>query len=215
MTLKNAALLALIGTILATILLVWTFVFNVLNVLRGLAPPVMLVPWFIYAFACFGMSVFFYFFHRAQSWFEIGVLSAQRSSGAYRIRSNDESSIGEPAMTREEAWNLAEHWVAAWNAHDLELIMTHYEDAVELTSPVAAQLLGTSDGRVVGKANLRAYFRRGLEAFPDLDFRLADVLWGVNSLVLYYTNHKGTRTAEFMELSAIGKVARVVGNYNA
>jgi predicted ester cyclase len=117
-------------------------------------------------------------------------------------------------MTREEAWNLAEHWVAAWNAHDLELIMTHYEDAVELTSPVAAQLLGTSDGRVVGKANLRAYFRRGLEAFPDLDFRLADVLWGINSLVLYYTNHKGTRTAEFMELSAIGKVARVVGNYN-
>jgi hypothetical protein len=67
MTLKNAALLALIGTILATILLVWTFVFNVLNVLRGLAPPVMLVPWFIYSFACFGMSVFFYFFHRAQS----------------------------------------------------------------------------------------------------------------------------------------------------
>src|SRR5882762_6954792 len=35
MTLKNAALLALIGTILATVLLVWTFVFNFVNVLRG------------------------------------------------------------------------------------------------------------------------------------------------------------------------------------
>ncbi len=32
MTLKNAALLALIGTILITALLVWDFVFNVLNV---------------------------------------------------------------------------------------------------------------------------------------------------------------------------------------
>jgi ketosteroid isomerase-like protein len=53
------------------------------------------------------------------------------------------------AMTRDEAWNLANLWVAAWNAHDLDLIMAHYEDAVELTSPVAAQLLGTSDGRVV------------------------------------------------------------------
>src|SRR5258705_13934036 len=99
------------------------------------------------------------------------------------------------AVTREDAWNLANQWVAAWNAHDLGLIMSHYDDAVELTSPVAAQLLGTSDGKVIGKANLRAYFRRGLEAYPDLNFRVADVLCGLNSVVLYYTNQKGTRTA--------------------
>ena len=54
-------------------------------------------------------------------------------------------------MTRDEAWKLAEHWVAAWNAHDLEEIMTHYEDAVELTSPVAAQLLGCPMGEWWGK----------------------------------------------------------------
>ena len=116
-------------------------------------------------------------------------------------------------MTRDEAWKLTNHWVAAWNAHDLDLIMMHYEDAIELTSPVAAQLLGTSDGKVVGKANLRAYFQRGLEAYPELHFRLEEVLWGINSVVLYYTNHKGTRTAEFMELSPSGKVVRVVANY--
>jgi hypothetical protein len=67
MTLKNAALLALIGTILATVLLVWTFVFNFVNVLRGLTPPLMLFPWFVYAFACFTLAVFFYVFHRARS----------------------------------------------------------------------------------------------------------------------------------------------------
>jgi predicted ester cyclase len=118
-------------------------------------------------------------------------------------------------LTRDEACRLAEHWVAAWNAHDLEAIMTHYDDAVELTSPVASQLLGTSDGKVLGKASLRAYFQRGLEAYPDLHFQLADVLCGVNSIVLYYTNQKGARTAEFMELSAAGKVVRVVANYGA
>jgi ketosteroid isomerase-like protein len=118
-------------------------------------------------------------------------------------------------VTRDEAWKLANHWVAAWNAHDLDLIMTHYENAIELTSPVAAQLLGTLDGKVVGKANLRAYFQRGLTAYPELQFRLEDVLWGVNSVVLCYTNQKGTRTAEFMELSADQKVARVVANYSA
>ena len=66
-------------------------------------------------------------------------------------------------MTKDEAWNLANHWVAAWNSHNLDSIITHYDDAIELTSPVAAQLLGMSDGRVVGKANLRAYFQRGLK----------------------------------------------------
>jgi hypothetical protein len=67
MTLKNAALQALIGTILMTALLVWTFVFNFLNVLRGLVPAVMLFSSFIYAFGCFSVAVFFYMFHRAQS----------------------------------------------------------------------------------------------------------------------------------------------------
>jgi hypothetical protein len=118
-------------------------------------------------------------------------------------------------MTRDEAWNLANHWVAAWNNHDLDAIMAHYDDEVELTSPVAAQLLGTPDGRIVGKTNLRAYFQRGLGAYPELHFGLVDVLWGLNSVVLYYRNQKGTHTGEFLELSATGKVTRVVANYSA
>jgi predicted ester cyclase len=117
-------------------------------------------------------------------------------------------------MTKEEVRNLANDWVAAWNAHDLDRIMAHYDEAIELISPVAAGLLETSDGRVVGKTNLRAYFQKGLGAYPNLHFRLEDVLWGVNSVVLYYTNQKETRTAEFMELSALGKVVRVVANYS-
>src|ERR1700747_3109531 len=110
----------------------------------------------------------------------------------------DGPSIGEMAMTRDAAWNLANHWVAAWNAHDLDLILTHYEDAIELTSPVAERL-GISYGKVVGKASLKSYFQRGLEALPELQFHLEDVLWGINSVVLYYVNQKGSRTAEFME----------------
>jgi ketosteroid isomerase-like protein len=118
-------------------------------------------------------------------------------------------------MTRDAAWTLANHWIAAWNAHDLELILTHYENDVELTSPVAAQLLEKPDGKVAGKANLKAYFQRGLEAYPELHFQLENVFWGINSVVLCYANQKGTRTAEFMELSSTGKVARVVANYTA
>jgi hypothetical protein len=117
-------------------------------------------------------------------------------------------------VTKDEAWKLAEEWAGAWNAHDLERIVGHYEDGVELTSRAAAQLLGIAGGKIVGKANLRAYFQKGLTAYPELQFRLEDVFWGVSSVLLVYKNQKGTRTAEFMELSATGKVARVVANYS-
>jgi predicted ester cyclase len=118
-------------------------------------------------------------------------------------------------VTNDQAQHFAQEWTAAWNAHDLDAIMSHYEDTTELISPVAAQLLEKPDGKVVGKKDLRAYFRRGLEAYPDLKFHLEDVLAGLNSVVLYYTNQKGTRSGEFMEFSSSGKVTRVVANYSA
>jgi predicted ester cyclase len=79
---------------------------------------------------------------------------------------------------------------------------------------VSAEGASAPDGKVVGKAKLRAYFQRGLEAYPELRFHLENVLWGVNSVVVYYTNQKGTHAGEFMELSATGKVARVVAHYS-
>ena len=117
-------------------------------------------------------------------------------------------------MTRDEIRQLANDWVAAWNAHDLEAIIRHYDERIELISPVAEQLLGIANGKVTGKAALKEYFQRGLEAYPELHFDVKDVLAGLNRLVLYYTNQKGTRTGEFMELGAGGKVTRVVAHYS-
>jgi predicted ester cyclase len=117
-------------------------------------------------------------------------------------------------LTKEAAHRFAEHWITAWNAHDLDRIMAHYETEVELSSPVAAQILNDPQGRVVGKANLRACFQKGLAAYPELHFELLDVIWGVNSIVLYYANQKGTHTGEYMELSPRGKVLRVAANYS-
>ena len=117
-------------------------------------------------------------------------------------------------LAASSAHAFAEHWVAAWNAHDLERILAHYSEAVELVSPVVVQLLGVADGTVRGKSALRGYFARGLEAFPQLRFTLERVAWGVRSVVLLYANQRGTRTAEFMELAPDGKVLRVVANYD-
>jgi len=67
MTLKSASLLALIGTILVTALLVWDLIVNVLNVGRGLVPAVILLSSLIYTFGAISVAVFFFVFHKAQS----------------------------------------------------------------------------------------------------------------------------------------------------
>lgn len=113
-----------------------------------------------------------------------------------------------------DAKEFAREWIAAWNSHNLDAILAHYRDDVVLTSPVAAKILGDPAGRLRGKAALRDYFARGLEAYPELRFELLDVMLGISSIVLCYVNQKGTKTAEFMELDGDKKVTRVVANYS-
>jgi hypothetical protein len=117
-------------------------------------------------------------------------------------------------MTNNEALDFAHDWISAWNARDLDAIMDHYAEDVELISPVAAQLLGAPGGLVAGKVALRAYFARGLAALPNLRFELVETLAGIDSLVLYYLNQRGTHTAEFMQLSTDHKVRRVLAHYS-
>src|SRR5881296_4785341 len=108
----------------------------------------------------------------------------------------------------------AQEWIAAWNAHDLERILAHYSEDVELTSPFVAKLTGRSEGVVRGKAALRDYFARGLQAFPTLRFDFIRLYPGVQSCVLEYHSVNGLRSVELMEFDARCKVRRVLEHYS-
>jgi ketosteroid isomerase-like protein len=43
-------------------------------------------------------------------------------------------------MDHDWARQLCESWVAAWNAHDLERVLSHFSDDIVFSSAVAAQL---------------------------------------------------------------------------
>jgi hypothetical protein len=103
--------------------------------------------------------------------------------------------------------------LAAWNAHDLERILTHYSEDVELSSPFVAKLTGRSESILRGKMALRDYFARGLQAYPTLRFDFIRLYAGVQSCVLEYHSVNGVRTAELMEFDAQGKVRRVLAHY--
>jgi hypothetical protein len=125
------------------------------------------------------------------------------------------SGKGTITLTCEHAVELAQAWIDAWNAHDLDAILSHYADDVEFVSPFVERLLGDATGAVRGKQPLRAYFARGLAAYPDLRFELLEVLWGVDSVTLYYRSVRGLLAAEVMCLGPDGRVGRVLAHYNA
>lgn len=51
-------------------------------------------------------------------------------------------------MTKDQAQALAREWVEAFNDHDLERILSHYADSVELKSLLVTKLLGDPAGMV-------------------------------------------------------------------
>jgi len=67
MNLKNAALLALIGTILLTVLVLAHFITTILGVIRDVIPAMALLPSLVHLFASLSVLVFFYVFYRKQS----------------------------------------------------------------------------------------------------------------------------------------------------
>jgi len=108
---------------------------------------------------------------------------------------------------------FAREWIAAWNAHDLERVLSHYAPDVELSSPVAADRVPESGGYVRGEAELRAYWEPALAANPDLHFELEAVLTAVDGCTILYRNHRGQQVAESLFWNEAGLVTRAAVAY--
>jgi len=66
MTLKSASLLALIGTLLVTVLVGVHFFETIVGVSRGIVPAMEIVPCVVYFFAGVAVTAFFWAFYRSQ-----------------------------------------------------------------------------------------------------------------------------------------------------
>ena len=106
-------------------------------------------------------------------------------------------------------------WLRSWKQRDLDAILSHYADDVELQSPPVVHLLGETSGTVVGKEKLREYFQKVLVALPEeVELELLGVFGGVDSLVVHF-QAKGGQGAELMKLNAEGKVHRAIAHGRA
>lgn len=117
-------------------------------------------------------------------------------------------------MDKVFAEHFAAEWIAAWNSHDLERILSHYADDFEMSSPVIVKVAGEPSGVLRGKEAVGAYWRKALQLIPDLRFEPVATLAGVNSITLYYKGARGM-AAEVFHFGADGKVVRAFAHYEA
>ncbi|KRD10474.1 hypothetical protein ASE21_12300 [Flavobacterium sp. Root901] len=111
------------------------------------------------------------------------------------------------------AKKFAEEWIKSWNSHDLEDIMKHYADDLEITTPMIKLAGGIESGSLSGKENVAAYWSKALSKFPDLMFELIDVTSGVNSVALYYKSIMNKKAVEVMFFDENGLVNKMIAHY--
>jgi hypothetical protein len=115
-------------------------------------------------------------------------------------------------MNTEFASHFAENWIAAWNSHDLDRILSHYADDFEMSSPVIRTIANEPSGTLKGLRAVGEYWQKALTLIPNLHFELLGVYTGANSVILHYNGHRGF-SAEFFLFGHDGKVISASAHY--
>ncbi len=111
--------------------------------------------------------------------------------------------------------SLARDWIAAWNSHDLERVLSLYTDDFEMTSDKIPALGFDASGTLRGKANVRAYWSKALSMIASLRFELIDTYVSPDSIVVFYQNERGAKICEYLRVDAEGKIRQGSANHLA
>ncbi len=116
-------------------------------------------------------------------------------------------------MTTAFATKFAEEWINSWNSHNLDDILSHYSDDIEITTPMIKLATGFESGTLKGKEAVRTYWKKALEKILDLTFELYDVTSSINSVALYYKSVMNKKAIEVMFFDENGKVNKMFAHY--
>ena len=108
---------------------------------------------------------------------------------------------------------LGRTWVEAWNARDLERVLTLYDEATVMTSDRIPAMGFDASGTVHGKDELRAYWSKALALLPELHFSLIDVFVSPDSVVVFYENERGKKICEYLRVNDAGLIVQGSANH--
>ncbi len=116
-------------------------------------------------------------------------------------------------MDKEKLQQAAQQWIKDWNQRNLENVMSHYADDVEFHSPTVIKRWNIAEGKLIGKDLVERHFRKGIEEVPGIQFEFHSILYGVESVVLFYKRETGKLAADLVVFNEAGKVKEVRSYY--
>jgi SnoaL-like domain len=109
-----------------------------------------------------------------------------------------------------DAHAYASAWAVAWNARDLDAVLSDFSDDVVFSTPKALDTVGTPT--VTGKAGLRAYWQKALGRIEHLHFTVVGTMWDParRTLVIVYDREINGAHDRALELLTFSPTNRVI-----
>ncbi|MCA0349372.1 MAG: nuclear transport factor 2 family protein [Bacteroidetes bacterium] len=112
-------------------------------------------------------------------------------------------------MATEKNLSIAHLWFEAFNAHNLEKLLSLYDDEAQYFSPKLKIRHPETYGLVVGKESLRTWWQDAFERLPSLHYKVTSLTSNSDRVFMEYirtvTNEENMLVAEVLEIKE-GKI---------
>ncbi len=107
-------------------------------------------------------------------------------------------------MTSEHLQSIAFKWFAAFNDHNLEQLLSLYDDEAQHFSPKLKILKPETNGYISGKQELREWWRDAFERLPTLHYKVTSLTANTDRVFMEYIRtvegEAGMLIAEVLEI---------------
>ena len=107
-------------------------------------------------------------------------------------------------MTPEKNLSIAHLWFEAFNAHNLEKLLSLYDDEAQHYSPKLKIRLPETKGLVTGKDALRSWWKDSFDRLPTLHYKVTSLTSNSDRVFMEYIrtvdNEEDILVAEILEV---------------
>ena len=107
-------------------------------------------------------------------------------------------------MTPEKNLSIAHLWFEAFNAHNLEKLLSLYDDEAQHYSPKLKIRHPETNGFISGKAALRAWWQNSFDSSPTLQYKVTSLTSNSDRVFMEYVrlveNDDDILVAEILEI---------------
>jgi len=110
-------------------------------------------------------------------------------------------------MSSENLQSIAYKWFAAFNNHELEQLLSLYDDDAQHFSPKLKILKPATNGYISGKQELREWWRDAFDRLPTLHYKVTSLTANSDRIFMEYS-----RTVEGEATMLIAEVLEIKEN---